>query len=170
MLKEGISWYALDSKEYLLPPPCVDDSEILLLSIANKLVTVQHSCNGLLIFVLPKDTVTVDLDIMTLTGVHTYKKDKNNLEKWVFSWSKENMPPPEFLVKVKETYKQETMEFLSTLLNQDLEPNYRPKAPCSCAFPKLNRDQEEHNSPPPNTNNNTLTLVRMKPTYKRPRQ
>ena len=28
MLKQGTSWYALDSKEYLLPPPCLDDSEI----------------------------------------------------------------------------------------------------------------------------------------------
>ena len=28
MLKQGISWYALDSKEYLLPPPCLDNSEI----------------------------------------------------------------------------------------------------------------------------------------------
>ena len=28
MLKQGTSWYSLDSKEYLLPPPCLDDSEI----------------------------------------------------------------------------------------------------------------------------------------------
>ena len=28
MLKQGTSWYALDSKEYLLPPPCLDDPEI----------------------------------------------------------------------------------------------------------------------------------------------
>ena len=28
MLKQKTSWYALDSKEYLLPPPCSDDSEI----------------------------------------------------------------------------------------------------------------------------------------------
>ena len=49
--------------------------------MANELVTVQHSCNGLLEFILPKDMVTVDLEVMTLTGVHIYKKDKNNLEK-----------------------------------------------------------------------------------------
>ena len=73
--------------------------------MANKLVTVQHSCSGLLKFVLPKDTVTVDLEVMTLTGVHVYKKDMNNLEKWFFLWTKENMPPPEFLRKVKETQK-----------------------------------------------------------------
>ena len=28
MLKQGISWYALGSKEYLLSPPCLDESEI----------------------------------------------------------------------------------------------------------------------------------------------
>ena len=28
MLKQGTSWYALDSKEYLLLLPCLDDSEI----------------------------------------------------------------------------------------------------------------------------------------------
>ena len=42
------------------------------------------------------------------------------------------MPPPGFLEKLKETQRQGTKEFLSNLLNQDLEPNYIPKAPCSC--------------------------------------
>ena len=28
ILKQGTSWYALDSKEYLLPPSCSDESEI----------------------------------------------------------------------------------------------------------------------------------------------
>ena len=28
MLRQGTLWYALHSKEYLLPPPCLDDSEI----------------------------------------------------------------------------------------------------------------------------------------------
>ena len=49
--------------------------------MANELVTVQHNCNRLLKFILPKDIVTVDLEVMILTGVHVYKKDKNNLEK-----------------------------------------------------------------------------------------
>ena len=49
--------------------------------MTNELVTVQHSCDGLLKFVLPKDMVIVDLEVMTLAGAHTYKKDKNNLDK-----------------------------------------------------------------------------------------
>ena len=28
MLRQGISWYALGNIEYLLPPPCLDESEI----------------------------------------------------------------------------------------------------------------------------------------------
>ena len=49
--------------------------------MASKLITVQHTCEGLLEFILPKDTVTEDLEEMTLTGVHVYRKDKNDLEK-----------------------------------------------------------------------------------------
>ena len=49
--------------------------------MARKLVTVQQSSDGLLKFVLPKGTVIIDLEAMTLTGVHTYIKDRNNLEK-----------------------------------------------------------------------------------------
>ena len=40
---------------------------------------------------------------MTLTGDHVYKKDKNNVEKQFFHWSEENMPPPKFLIKVRDS-------------------------------------------------------------------
>ena len=79
------------------------------------------------------------------------------------------MPPPEFLGKVEETQRQGTLEFLSILLNQDLEANHKPKAPCSCPSCKLNSNQGEHTAPPKYAKNNTLTSVRMTPTYKRPR-
>ena len=46
--------------------------------------------------------VTVDLEVMTLTGVYIYKKDKNNVEKHFFPWSEEKMHPPEFLRKVRD--------------------------------------------------------------------
>ena len=67
------------------------------------------------------------------------------------------MPPPEFLRKVKETQKSRDNRILSTLLKQNLQPNYRLKAPCSCLSLKLNRNQEEHNTPP----TYIFTLVRM---------
>ena len=77
------------------------------------------------------------------------------------------MPPAEFLGKVREAQRHGTLEFLSTLLNQDLEPNHKPKAPCSYPSFKLNSNQEEHTASPTYTNNNTLTSVRTTPTYKR---
>ena len=87
------------------------------------------------------------------------------------------MPPPEFLKKVRETQRQGTKEFMSTLLNQDLEPHYRPKAPCACPTflsklinsqeaSKPGNSQEEHNAPP----NNIFTQVRMTQEHKRPRR
>ena len=97
--------------------------------MASKLITAQHTCQGLLKFILPNDTVTVDLEMMTLTEVHINKKDKNNVEKQFFPLSDKNTPPPELLKKGRETQRQRTKEFLGTLLNQDLEPNFWPKTP-----------------------------------------
>ena len=134
--------------------------------------------------------MTADLEVMTLTGVPVYKEDKNNLEKRIFPWGKDNIPPPEVLRKVKETQKHRTSEFLSTLLNQELEPNYRPKEPCAQpalrpinnketfrlasnpesfrpitseqTFGPINAQQNETGIPPPNI----FTLTRKVPTRK----
>ena len=80
--------------------------------MASKLIAAQHTCEGLLNFILPDDTVIVDLEVMTLTGVHVYRKERNCVEKRLFPWSKENASPPEFLRKVRETEGQRTKEFL----------------------------------------------------------
>ena len=42
------------------------------------------------------DTVKVDLEVMTLTGIHVYKKDRNCVEKVFFPWSEENTPLENF--------------------------------------------------------------------------
>ena len=42
---------------------------------------------------------------------------------------------PEFLRKVRKTQGQRSKDFLESLLDQDLEPNFRPKTACKC--PKL---------------------------------
>ena len=111
---------------------------------------------------------------MTLTEVQIYKKDKNDVENLFFLESKENIPPPEFLKKVRGIQRQRTKEFLDTPLNQDLEPNFQPKAPCACpSFSKLTKSQEAskpgnsqegHNAPP----DNIFTSVRMTQTHKQP--
>ena len=82
--------------------------------------------------------MTVDLKVITLTGDHVYKRDKNCIEKWFFPWNKENTPPPEFLREVRETQGQGKKDFLESLLKQDLVPNFRPKSPSKCSnFAKL---------------------------------
>ena len=49
--------------------------------MTSELIAPQHTCKGLLKFNLPDDTVTIDLEVMTLTGVHIYRKDRNSVEK-----------------------------------------------------------------------------------------
>ena len=34
------------------------------------MIAAQHNCEGLLKFILPDDTVTIDLEVMTMTRVH----------------------------------------------------------------------------------------------------
>ena len=100
-------------------------------------MAVQHSCEGLLRFILPDDTVTDDMEVMTLMGVHIFKQDKHSSEKSFIPWSKENTPPPAFLKRVWETWTKKSKEFLESISDQDLEPNFRPKQPCKC--PKIAR-------------------------------
>ena len=104
--------------------------------------------------------VTVDTEAMTLTGVHIYRTDRNSSEKRFLSSSKENTPPPEFLKRVKETQGERSKEFLESILDQDLEPNCRPKSPCK--HPKLakltNRQiTQETNKPKAPASNNRQT-------------
>ena len=98
-------------------------------------MAAQHNCEGLLKFILSDETVTVDMEVMTLTGVHIFRKDKHSSEKSFIPWSKENTPPPAFLKRVRKTQAKKSKEFLESIFNQDLEPNFRPTQPCKC--PKI---------------------------------
>ena len=86
MLRQGTSWYALDNIEYLLPTPHLDESDIKLQKMASDMIAAQHNCKGLLQFILLDDTVTINLEVMTLTGVHIYRKDRNCREKSFIPW------------------------------------------------------------------------------------
>ena len=79
--------------------------------MASNLIAAQHNCEGLLKFILLDDTVTVNLEVMTLTGVHIYRKDRNCSKKSFIPWSKENTPLTEFLKRVKETQAEKSKEF-----------------------------------------------------------
>ena len=58
--------------------------------MASDMIAAQHTCKGLLKFILPDDTGTVDLEVMTQTGIHIYRKDRNCSEKGFLPWSEEN--------------------------------------------------------------------------------
>ena len=103
--------------------------------MASDMMAVQYSCEGLLRFILPNDTVTVDVEVMTLTRVHIFWQDKHFNEKKFIPWSEENTPPPAFLKRVRETQTKKSKEFLESILDQALEPNVRPKHPCR--WPKV---------------------------------
>ena len=52
--------------------------------MASDMMAAQHNCEGLLQFILPDDTVTVDVEVMTLTEIHIYRHDKNCSENILF--------------------------------------------------------------------------------------
>ena len=45
------------------------------------MMVVQHNCEGLLKFILPDNTVSVDMEVMTLKGIHIFRLDKHSNEK-----------------------------------------------------------------------------------------
>ena len=99
--------------------------------MACDMMAAQHNCEGLLKFIIPDDTVTVDMEVMTLTGIYIFRQDKHCSEKSFIPWSEENTPPPAFLKRIRQTQTKKSKEFLESILDQDLEPNFRPKQPCA---------------------------------------
>ena len=79
--------------------------------MARDMMAAQHNCEGLLRFILPDDTVTVAIEVMTLAGVHVFRQDKHSSEKSFIPWSKENTPPPAFLKRVRQTQTKKSKEF-----------------------------------------------------------
>ena len=93
------------------------------------MMVVQHGCEEHLRFILMYDTVTIDMEVITLNGVHIFKQDKHPSDKSFIPWSEDNTPPPAFLKRVKETQTKNSKEFLEAILDQDLTPNFRLKQP-----------------------------------------
>ena len=50
--------------------------------MASDMMAAEHNCEGLLKFILQDDMVTVDMEVMTLIGIHLYRQDKNCREKF----------------------------------------------------------------------------------------
>ena len=79
--------------------------------------------------------MTVDIEVMTLKGIHIFWQDKNPNEKMFIPWSEHNKPPSSFLKRLRETQDKPTKEFLESMLDRNLEANFRPKTNCKC--PKI---------------------------------
>ena len=52
--------------------------------MASEMTVVHHQCEGFLKFVLLEDTMTVDMEVMTLKGIHIFWQDKHSNEKCSF--------------------------------------------------------------------------------------
>ena len=103
--------------------------------MASDMTVVHCTCEGFLRFVLLEDTVTVDMEDMALKGIHIFWQDKNSNEKTFIPWSEHNKPPSSFLKRLRETQVKPSKEFLESMLDRNLEANFRLKTTCKC--PKI---------------------------------
>ena len=95
--------------------------------MASDMTVVQHSSEGFLRFILPEDTVTVDMEVMTLKGIHIFRQDKHSNENMFVSWSEHNKPPSSFLKRLRETQDKPSKEFLESVVDCHLYANFRQK-------------------------------------------
>ena len=66
------------------------------------MTVIHHQCKGFLKFVIPEDTVTVDMEVMTLKGIHIFRQDKHSNEKKLsFLGDDHSKPPSSFLKRLK---------------------------------------------------------------------
>ena len=49
--------------------------------MASEMTVVHHQCEGFLKFVIPEDSMTIDMEVMTLKGIHIFRQDRNSNEK-----------------------------------------------------------------------------------------
>ena len=61
--------------------------------MARDMIAAHHNCEGLLKFILPDNMVTDNLEVMTLTGGHIYRKGRNCSEKSFIPWIEETTSP-----------------------------------------------------------------------------
>ena len=86
--------------------------------MASEMMVIQHNCEGLLRFILPDNTVTVGMEVMTLKGEYIFRQDKCSNEKTFIPWSKDNTPPSSFFKRVRETETKISKEFLESVLDK----------------------------------------------------
>ena len=92
------------------------------------MTVIHHQCKGLLKFVVLEDTMTIDMEVMTLKGNHIFWQDKHSNEKTFIPWS-DHSKPPSFFKETKRTKGTPSKEFLETLVDRNLDKKFRPKTP-----------------------------------------
>ena len=92
--------------------------------MASNMTIVHYTSEGFLKFVLPEDTVIVDMEVMTLKGIHIFWQVKNSNEKMFIPWSEHNKPPSSFLKRLRETQDKPSKEFLESMLDRNLRGKF----------------------------------------------
>ena len=110
--------------------------------MASIMTVIHHQCKGFLKFLIPEDTVTIDIEVMTLKGIQIFRQDRHSNEKIFIPWSDHNKPPSSFLKRLRDTQGTPSKEFLETLVDRNLDENFRPKTPCKCSKVAKMSDRE----------------------------
>ena len=94
------------------------------------MTVVHHQCKGFLKVLIPEDTVTIDMEVMTLKGIHIFQAGQALQCKKTLFLGDHNKPPSSFLKRLRDTQGTPSKEFLEIVRN--LDENFRPKTPCKC--------------------------------------
>ena len=87
--------------------------------MASEMTITEHICEGLLRLILPEDTMTVDLEVMTLKGLHIFRQDKHS--KTLIPWSEDHKPPSSFLKRLRETQGKPSKDFLESVVDKNVK-------------------------------------------------
>ena len=87
------------------------------------MAVVHHQCKGFLKFLIPEDTITIDMEVMTLKGIYIFWQDRHSNEKTFIPWSDHNKPPSSFLKRLRDTQGTTSKEFLEMLVGRNLDEN-----------------------------------------------
>ena len=79
--------------------------------MASEMTITKHICEGLLRFILPEDTMTIDVEVMTLKGLYIFRQDKHSNEKTFIPWSEDHKPPSQFLKRLRENQGEPSRDF-----------------------------------------------------------
>ena len=81
--------------------------------------------------------MTIDMEVITLKDIHIFRQDRHSNKKTFIPWSDHNKPPSSFLKTLRDTQGTPSKEFLESLVDRNLDKNFRHKTPCKC--PKVAR-------------------------------